>query len=249
MESSSEPNSSSFIPMSTAFNPTTELIKQAEKTARAGDLTHLAEHLSCGGSIVESSVERAITEGSYDLLELYLSFGFDPNAATVFGTMLCNAAWAKNPKLITLLLDYGADPNAPVRAYDALATAAMRGNVEIAKRLVERGAKVKGNGVLVAAAENHQVEMVLYLLSFGADVEELGMYCENLRLDEDMCTPLHKAVQEHQVAIMEILLDAGANCEALDAKNRSCIQVAEEEGTEEIVRILMAARETVRVLL
>lgn len=92
-----------------------------------------------------------------------------------------------------------------------LHSAAAHRNLEIARLLLERGAKVNaarsrdGQTPLHLAATNGREKMVRLLLDHGADISATS---------KEGFTPLHAAATHKRVSVATMLLDAGANVNA-----------------------------------
>ncbi len=143
-----------------------------------------------------------------------LANGADPRARDDEGnTPLHHAARSTDPGVAALLLDAAADIDALNDARQSpLAMACLSGNWRLAKFLTERGAQAHpagGDPVLLAAAATEEDDPagVQYLLRHKAAVGARGA---------DGCTALHHAAAAGHVAIVQTLLDAGADARLRD---------------------------------
>lgn len=147
-----------------------------------------------------------------------------------------------NARMAREALRRGADANLRIgrEGQSALYCAALSGNIDVAKALLEAGAKLagrKGNGsALHAAAEAGDVEMVRLMLKAGGD-RLLD------RFDEMQRTPLMCAVEAGSLEVARELLGAGADVNARDdsGPGNTALRIAAGEGTLEMVKLLMAA--------
>jgi ankyrin repeat protein len=127
----------------------------------------------------------------------------DVNAADAQGrTPLHWGITHRDPQYVALLLQHGANPNAPPG--DTLEQAVRTGNREIVEALLRRGARV--NEALHAAVRLKSTELARTLLKGGADV--------NAKSSEGL-TPLMAAASADRAAAMELLLDSGAEINAV----------------------------------
>src|SRR5438445_259350 len=99
-----------------------------------------------------------------------------------------------------------------------LAAALEVGDVSVLRRLLRQGADPHvrdshGDTVLTCAATAGDLELVRAMLGRGLDVNEVNR--------DDGSTPLHQAVQHRRRAVVDLLLDAGANVDAGDADGRT----------------------------
>lgn len=69
-----------------------------------------------------------------------------------------------------------------------------------------------------------------YLLSRGADVNEMTLISSRTLSREDVGSPIHKAVEYGQLSVLEMLLNAGADITLKDGMGRTARDIAEEKG-------------------
>jgi uncharacterized protein len=121
----------------------------------------------------DTPLRLAMHAGDPAVLRLLLAHGADPNAPARYGPPLCEAASSGNPELVRLLLDAGAKPDGIQGADPPLTWTAdsKRNGVEIARLLVNRGARVTGaagSTALAAAREQKRTDLVTFLRRRGA---------------------------------------------------------------------------------
>ncbi|KAL8762798.1 MAG: hypothetical protein Q9184_001280 [Pyrenodesmia sp. 2 TL-2023] len=184
--------------------------------------------------------EILINEGKWDVKQ-YLELE---------GDALTSAVHKGNADIAEYLLRRGADPNSdyPFGEYTSLLWAIVghtnQGSTgeKMLKLLLDHGASVKGTGGLIAAAEVGNVKAVKMILELRREevdleeVEEYGAY-DGRKLD-DMGTALYKAAAAGCVEIVDVLIKRGANREFRDRTGRSVVDVARENGWEEVLRRL-----------
>lgn len=176
------------------------LLKQGQMTpsqlnaalGQAVDSGHLAiaELLLTSGAEVNSHLPNrgtllsvAVKRGFYNLVQLLLEHGANPNAqntpytgpggAVYHGTPLFTAIF-HSPKMTQMLLKYGANPNAlDDRGYTAFARAVETGNEDLVRLLLEHKADVNpvftAHTPLAIAVGYGQTNITRYLLDQGAD--------------------------------------------------------------------------------
>ena len=166
-----------------------------------------------------------------------------------FGDILSFVAREDDFEWAELCLAHGANPNLNlVDDYKSiLAAVAELSSVKMATLLVANGARVKGSGALVLAAEEGKLDMVQYLLDQGADVDEIGI--ENPtdeRHEEEVGSALHRAAYRGHEDIARVLLEKGANVELKDMRGRTALDLA-HTGKHEKLEALLSERITVEV--
>lgn len=164
--------------------------------------------LSVHAGSYDDAVSAAVTN-SADELKPLLDKGLDPNMATPGGTgepLLMLAIRNGSHKVVDLLLK---QPRLDVDKQNALhetplMIAVFLGDNALAKRLIDKGAKVNNprnwSPLHYAAAAGNK-EMVSYLIDRGADV--------NARTLRGI-TPLYMAAREADAKTVRLLLKAGA---------------------------------------
>lgn len=139
------------------------------------------------------------------------------------------AAGMKSPEMIDLLLGSGVSIDEG-EDYSPLALAALRGGMEAARLLLERGADVNRNCLIMEAVR--YPNMLTLLLEKGA-----SPFCAR-----EGQTPLHKAAELNApAASMEILLRLGTDLDALDKNGWSPLLRAAWAGSYQALEHLANA--------
>jgi ankyrin repeat protein len=158
-----------------------------------------------------------------------------------WGDMLSNVARRNDLGWAQLCLDRGADPNQNLvdEHQSILAAVAELASVEMAALLIRYGARVKGSGAIVMAAEEGKLDVVRLLLDKGADINEIGIeHPTDPRFQEDMGSALHRAVEGGHEEVVRFLLDQGADVNLKDVIGRTPLALAETKQNDGIIAVL-----------
>lgn len=185
----------------------------------------------------DAPVADAAARGDTEAVRVLVRDGADVNAAQGDGmTGLHWAARHGDPAMAELLLDAGAHPGAVTRlgSYTPLHIAAELGHAAVVQELVDAGAPVAtetstGVRAIHMASESGSVDAVRTLLDAGAD--------PNVPDGARQRTPLVFATARNRLAVMELLLERGADPAArtrvVDFASRGAEdRVLERERTE-----------------
>ncbi len=187
---------------------------------------------------------NACRSGDLERVKKLIQGGIDVNFRRHKGgrTGLMLAAKKNRLEVVEFLLASGADANLAGggSGKTALIRAAELGNMEVTGMLVDHGSnldirsKISGKTALMKAAESGFLEITIRLVRKGADVHFL---------DRDGHTALSLAlnpVNKNAYAIVEMLIEAGANVNVVDNAGGSPLDRAREFGLRECEELLMS---------
>jgi len=228
-----------------------KLIHAAEK----GDAKKVAKFLQKGANPDVSDnfgwtpLYRAVIKGHKEIVEILLIGGADVDKRTGGVTPLGWAAEAGNTEIVKLLLDHKADINAPGKeGASPLYSAVNYGRKDVIKLLLEHGADVNAReekynwcplhvavhtrfGPLGVDNEKNRSEVLDLLVKFGADV--------NAKEGSNGWLPLHVACLAGRKNLAEILLDGGADVNAVDNNGMTPLLWVATEGVIDCARLLL----------
>ena len=176
--------------------------------------------------------------GHAELVELLLARGASVDATTVNGsTPLHGAAYGGHVDCARRLMDAGADPMTPNSSgYTPFHGAAAGGSVEAVKLFLDSGVDINaqkhgGATALIIAALGDHYELTEWLLKRGADTEIRDNYGR---------TPLLLVARERgNVPMARLLLDNGAEIDALDRGHDTPLMLAAWRGFRDLVNLLI----------
>ncbi|KFY71757.1 hypothetical protein V499_08082 [Pseudogymnoascus sp. VKM F-103] len=217
--------------------------------------------ISCVGDDYETGV-RLLLEFGADAREI--NGVYDTDSKLLPETPVGPLHFAKSVAMAKLLLEDGADvDHSPSQWGTPLHAAAERGDIEVAKFLVENGADVDNSNVRVATAlhiavDQGDLDMATLLLDYGADIDcdlDMATLLLDYRADIDssditasweICdyfgTPLHFAClrsNETGISMIQLLLERGADLEAMDIHSATPLHIAAAECSLSIVKLLL----------
>ena len=211
----------------------------------------LAQALLATGASLEARdrldatpLAHAARAGQLAMTRFLLTKGAQIDARDTSGaTALYHAAENERPATVTLLLSKGADLNLPGRSgLTPLAVAASKGNDRIVEQLLSRNADpnvadVAGKTAMTHAAVRGFAEVVRRLLDAGVDA--------NRRYGNDLTALMWAAGYEDGVgvpaaaSVVDLLLEAGAQLDAVDDRGRTALMIAADLGHAEMADILI----------
>jgi ankyrin repeat protein len=127
--------------------------------------------------------------------------------------------------------------------YPLFLEAVESGNVDAVNKLIEEGLNINitrdGTTPLMLAASKGRVEISEAIIEAGANV--------NARSDAGL-TALHMAAfDQAQSDIVDLLMQSGVDIEARNKAGKTALQLAEEKGHRDIVRVMKANLQKLRV--
>ena len=185
-------------------------------------------------------LHQAALFASGETVAYLLERGADPEGRSVLIGVppLLMAVTRGDPHTVGILLDHRADVNGlGPNGETPLARAAALGATDVARVLVERGARVMvrfaraNHTPLHVAAAHGFVPLVELLLEHGADPEAK---------DASGFTPLHEAAEGGRTFAIRALLLAGAQVNTTNTVRRSALWLAASRGHEESVAYLLS---------
>lgn len=182
-------------------------------------------------------VSVSVEVGSIETLDLLLESGADEAFHDDVGmSLLMLAVNSRQIEMAEHLLERGADVNEQMpRGGGALFIAVMRRSPDAVRLLIKHGSKVDGSEkvaapIISAASLRNNEEVAKLLLAAGADVNAVSR--------ADGMTALHRAVESGGHPMIKLLLEAGANADALNADAATPRSLAELTGDAEIIGLL-----------
>jgi ankyrin repeat protein len=181
---------------------------------------------------------RAIKQDDASTVADLLARGFDPNTVDPKGRQgLMMAVQEPSPKVIDVLLRW---PKTNVESRSAkdespLMLAALQGNLDLAKKLIERGADVNKTGwtPLHYAATNAHLDLINLLLENYAYIDAES---------PNKTTPLMMAAMYGSSEAVKLLLDAGADPTLRNELGLSAIDFANKAGRRDSAELIAAVR-------
>lgn len=227
--------------------------------ARKGDLNGVKQRLALGDDVNQSerwgfnrenkgetALQYAVQQGRGDIVQLLIDHKADVNLTHLGYAPLGHAAVKDHIEIARLLLKSGANPNLgskfSERSYETPLYLALRfGTPEMADLLVANGARV--HLVLFEDLLNpyHKeetakiVRAVEFLIKNGFDPTK------TFKEPQGDVYPLYVAVRCGQPQVVRLLIDKGADVDAMSSYGRMALHQAANRGDQEIVKILLKA--------
>ncbi|MGP0073557.1 MAG: ankyrin repeat domain-containing protein [Bryobacteraceae bacterium] len=209
-------------------------------------LTAKGADVNAAGADGTTSIMYAASNGDLELVRALIKAGANVKLANQLGTSaITEAAIIGSAPIVEALLKAGADPNFKTpNGETPLMAAARTGKVDAAKALLAAGADINakenwgGQSALMWAAAQSQAEMVKFLASNGANLNDHGKVNQWERkiiqeprpkdMNKGGFTPLHYAAREGCAACVQNLLTAGADPDSEDPDRETPLLLALE---------------------
>jgi ankyrin repeat protein len=220
------------------------------KAARWGNvdvmqaLLDASADISAGDNIGRTPIIYACQSKNAEAVRLLLDSGADINARDQIGnTVMCWAAGFGTAEIVQEIIDAGGDieSSGPMMGFTPLIWASLSGEPEAVKLLIDAGANIEAADVLqgatpiMHAARTGGPENVKVLLENGAKLEAR---------DKDEMTPLLIAASNAgaDVAMVRMLLDAGADVNARSAAGYNALELAEKRTDVRAAAVIEALK-------
>jgi ankyrin repeat protein len=153
-------------------------------------------------------------------------------------TGLHAAAEAGKTQMVSFLLENGADPDAENALHQSpLALAVEKGHVDAKQLLMEKAKTPNPSAVIALCVEGDASAIESLIQKFGQGVV---VGSRATRRAYDQYTPLHLAVEKDHLVITQLLLDNGADVNAVSLYQKTPLHCwADENGNPLIARLLI----------
>ena len=212
--------------------------------ARGGDIAAVRHMLDLGAepnqktSLGKTAIMLAAAGGYTDIVKLLADRGADVGARDAYGTTaIIAAATAGHAKTTAMLLDYGADPTfKDSSGGSALSNATLFGQKDVVLTILDKKTDlpkdVTEELLLLAAGLGHK-DITLALLKYGTNIDAHGVKNR---------TPLMAAIAFNKAEIVKLLIDHGADTNAKDSDGNSVLQLAQNKGNYQIIKLLQSTK-------
>lgn len=211
---------------------------------RGADVNARGLKRTISGTKLVTPLQAAVDAGHQKIVMILLDKGADANAEG--GVMEClgslRAAYSGNIAVLRTLLNKEADINdhAPITA---LQRAMKRCNIDIARILLDRGAKVdaegpEGTALFIAASRNENATAALQLLlEHGAEVNlcQSPKDCPSYEYE----TALHAAARSGNADAVLFLLSKGAEINPPSKAGRTVLELAASQQNHVVFELLL----------
>jgi ankyrin repeat protein len=183
-----------------------------------------------------SAFHQAIRRGDEEMVRAMMENGVEIEPEDIdCGSALEVAAGAGHDHIVKLFLQNGADVHRKSGAWTPLLTAACHGHANILEILLDAGADISDSNwkgtALYCAIENGYIEAVRVLVSRGAAINSYSSSRKS--------TPLHDAVTRGNEAMVKLILESGADVNAIDRDGWTPLDTAlDGVGTRKVVILL-----------
>lgn len=150
---------------------------------------------------------------------------------------------SRNKSLLRYVLDHGADPGKTLvcyRFFDRFTpiedTALVSDDPEILQILLENGATLDQTDALNISAQFGRLQLARLLLDAGVPVNHMREPTDLMYNSSQIyCTPLHNAVRQNHIEMVELLLQHGADPGLESTDGKTAWYEAQMEGNREVL--------------
>ena len=200
--------------------------KSKEVSEKVSSLIKAGASVNDNNNNGQTALMIAVNNRSSEVIRVLLENGADPNVEDKNGSNILSYALS-DPNILKLFLDKGANPNVIVNGQPLLHQAVYRNDATFQTLLAYKNTDVNirnsnGDNILhvLAKAPNYAQKINLLLASSAA------INAPNNQLE----TPLIKAVQSRNLAAVTIFVDSKANLNARDALGRTALYYANQNA-------------------
>ncbi|XP_057317896.1 ankyrin-3-like [Microplitis mediator] len=204
----------------------------------------IVELLIKSGAIIDdkrvyrTALGIACEQANFDLVELLVNFGASVDLLSGNGTPLCWAVNSKNFNIVKYLIDHGVeDIDARWHGTTPLYLAIVNQDLKIVKLLLEHRAtvnKVNKNGTTALGLAIKTSNLELFELILHAEGTDINAPCHDNR------RPLEIVAQNHDVALMKLLINHRANFDFITKENLKFIFHVLHVGNIEMLMLILS---------
>lgn len=265
-------------------SPISPLVSDLFEVITDGNLDKIRELIACGVDVNASnewdvnSVNFAASIGRFNIVNILLQAGANPNLGEVGSPALLNAAGFGDPEAVEALIKAGANVNTVMNGRTALMQAVEWAfppdDRKVVQLLIEAGSDLEiqdeyGNTAVAIAVytdKDYLVEMLLkagvkdtklssaYLLKSSRS-GNVGRVKELLQVGADVnvtdtngFTALACAADAGHREVVRLLIEAGADIEAREKTGATPLMIAVDKARIEVIRELLQAGADVRAV-